>query len=91
MLLNVVPVLCLLPVLMFRSRMLYLISGLSAQVSLKVSALEAKVICSFLPEKPTASSAPQRSQPATYELDPAPRPVLFGSQSVGSDDIFFKT
>lgn len=72
------------------------ISGLSAQTSLKKLLPGAKVICSFSPWK---SQQPplvhrhtlnQRSQLATCELDPDPRPVLFGSQSVGSDDIFSK-
>ena len=76
--------------------MLCLMSAVSAEASLQKSLPGAKVMF-CLPEKAKSllwsagtSSTKDHNRLATWELDPAPRPVLLGSQSVGSNDVFLK-
>ena len=71
-----------------------LISELSVQTSLK-SLLPRVKVTLLLPGEANSflgsmgRKLSRRPQLATCKPDPAPRPVLLGSQTVGADDIFF--
>lgn len=66
--------------LRFRSRVLYLISGLSSPASPERPLPATKVM--FSPLRSQQLPLVHRSQLATWELEPAPRPALLGSWSI---------